>query len=112
MIAALTPKIRGPRRVAVYFYPAARRRGLSERSQWFACWASKGVRGQIECVAIYDIHATTDEEAAAAAIARAPTGTAALRGLVVGLRDQLERRVRDNTALIARANAWLEANHG
>ena len=48
----------------------------------------------------------------AGAIARAPTGTAALRGLVVGLRDQLERRVRDNTALIARANAWLEANHG
>jgi hypothetical protein len=48
----------------------------------------------------------------AGAIARATTGTMALRSLLVGLRDQLERRVREHNALISRVNAWLEADHG
>ena len=79
MIAAPTPTIRRRRRVAVYFYPAARRCGLSERSQRFACYASKGTEMRLECVAIYEIHAKTDEEAAATAIARAKASGVAKR---------------------------------
>lgn len=79
MIRPLTKSPRRARRVAVYFYAAARRRGLSERSQWFACYAEKGAHLRPECVAIYEIKAETADAAIAQALAKAKSDGVAVR---------------------------------